>query len=91
MYFWVTSFNIEIQSLFITSSSILYNNDSLYYESHSKLIDYALNNPIGTPIDEDKFMYEGKECIDYDVKVVLEGVNKKTGEPIHLISSQTGL
>ena len=28
-------------------------------------------------IDEDKFMYEGKECIDYNVKVVLEGVNKK--------------
>ena len=41
-------------------------------------------------IDEDKFMYEGKECVDYDVKVVLDGINKKTGEPIHLISSQTG-
>ena len=42
-------------------------------------------------IDEVKFDYKDKECFDYEVKVVINGVNKKTGEPIHLISSQTGL
>lgn len=42
-------------------------------------------------IDEVKFEYKDKECFDHEVKVVIDGVNKKTGEPIHLIASQTGL
>lgn len=42
-------------------------------------------------VDEDKFIYKDKERFDYEVKVVIDGFNKKTGEPVHLISSQTGL
>ena len=35
-------------------------------------------------IDEDKFIYEDKECFDYEVKVVIDGVNKKPVNPFTL-------
>jgi hypothetical protein len=42
-------------------------------------------------VKEEKYMYKGEKRIDYEAYVELTGVNKKTGEPIHYISIQTGL
>lgn len=38
-----------------------------------------------------KFFYNGKDCVNYEVRVVGHGVNKVTGEPINFESKQTGL
>lgn len=42
-------------------------------------------------VEEKKYMYDGKQYVDYVVRVVGRGVNKVTGEKLNFITSQTWL